>query len=163
MTNGLLGQLSACNLSFISNPVSTQQFGEVIDLVQNGSVTGTGSAFLCTHDFHLKIQGTSAKRLLRHLIKTRTKDSPLTLLKDYQTFGSAFESPRLPSADLRSLCELVIQDFPDEVATLKASAGGDPVINKLIGSVMKKSNGRVDAKAVREMLLLLARTGVPSD
>lgn len=40
MTHELLGQLAARKETFTQNPVSVEQMGELIDLVQNGGITG---------------------------------------------------------------------------------------------------------------------------
>jgi aspartyl-tRNA(Asn)/glutamyl-tRNA(Gln) amidotransferase subunit B len=40
MTHELLGQLAARKETFAQNPVSVEQMGELIDLVQNRSITG---------------------------------------------------------------------------------------------------------------------------
>jgi aspartyl-tRNA(Asn)/glutamyl-tRNA(Gln) amidotransferase subunit B len=40
LINELIGQLSARNQTFDENPLTVDQFGELIDLVQNGTVTG---------------------------------------------------------------------------------------------------------------------------
>lgn len=40
MTHELLGQLTARKETFSQNPVSIEQMGELIDIVQDGSITG---------------------------------------------------------------------------------------------------------------------------
>ena len=40
LINELIGQLSVRNQTFEENPLTVDQFGELIDLVQNGTVTG---------------------------------------------------------------------------------------------------------------------------
>jgi aspartyl-tRNA(Asn)/glutamyl-tRNA(Gln) amidotransferase subunit B len=40
MTHELLGQLAARKQTFNRNAVSVKQMGELIDMVQNGSITG---------------------------------------------------------------------------------------------------------------------------
>jgi Asp-tRNA(Asn)/Glu-tRNA(Gln) amidotransferase B subunit len=40
MTHELLGQLGARKETFTQNPVSIEQMGELIDMVQDGSITG---------------------------------------------------------------------------------------------------------------------------
>lgn len=40
MTHELLGQLAGRKETFTQNPVSVNQMGELIDMVQNGSITG---------------------------------------------------------------------------------------------------------------------------
>ena len=40
MTHELLGQLALRKETFTQNPVSVEQMAELIDMVQNGSITG---------------------------------------------------------------------------------------------------------------------------
>ena len=40
MTHELLGQLALRKETFTQNPISVEQMGELIDMVQNGSITG---------------------------------------------------------------------------------------------------------------------------
>ena len=40
MTHELLGQLAARKEKFTQNPISVEQMGELIDMVQNGNITG---------------------------------------------------------------------------------------------------------------------------
>lgn len=43
MTHELIGQLTARKETFSDNPVSVEQLGELIDLVQDGKITGKTS------------------------------------------------------------------------------------------------------------------------
>jgi len=43
LTHELLGQLAARKETFSANPLTSEQFGELIDLVQNGTITGSWS------------------------------------------------------------------------------------------------------------------------
>lgn len=55
-----------------------------------------------------------------------------------------------PADFLRVLCEDAIASLPDEAGAVRN--GNERVLNKLVGFVMKKSKGTVDAQTTRECL-----------
>ncbi|KIM76374.1 hypothetical protein PILCRDRAFT_77807 [Piloderma croceum F 1598] len=130
MTHELLGQLGARKETFTQNPVSVEQMGELIDMVQDGSITGT-----------------SGKTLLHHMITHRSREMPSKLAAD---LSLAALSKNSLSDSLKKLCEEAIAALPEEAGVVRK--GNERVIMKLVGKVMKDSRGRADAKAATDLL-----------
>lgn len=142
MAHELLGQLSSRNTPFAENPVSVQQFGELIDLVQERTMTGT-----------------SAKYLLRHLLSNPTSKSTKELAEELQLLAFTSLTQKAPESEgsstaqhseLDTLIQKAIEAMPSEVAAFKAGRKG--VLNKVVGWIMKQSRGRVDAQEVKIQL-----------
>jgi len=141
MIHELIGQLSVRKQTFDENTLTVDQFGELIDLVQNGTVTGT-----------------SGKFLLKHMLTNLNSHTPTQLAQELQlsalssTPDSSWQSASIssPQSELQSLCEAAIQALPSEVAAFQA--GNKNVLNKIVGYVMKQSRGRADAKVVRTLV-----------
>ncbi|TFK72027.1 Glutamyl-tRNA amidotransferase subunit B, mitochondrial [Pluteus cervinus] len=141
MTHELLGQLTARKESFKVTAITAGQLGELIDLVQDGTITGT-----------------SGKFLLRHMLANPSHRPPLEIATELQMLAvSSEQSSSTSSTDLASpdayLNELVEGAFnalPSEVAALRA--GREGVLNKVVGWVMKQSRGRVDANKVKALV-----------
>ncbi|KAJ6620817.1 Glutamyl-tRNA amidotransferase B subunit [Mycena sp. CBHHK59/15] len=135
MAHELLGRLSAAKLSFTDNPLSTSQLGELIDLVQNGVITGT-----------------SGKLLLRHMLADPSSSStPTEIARSLSLLSSSSDS------DLADLCAAAIAALPAEASAFRD--GHRNVLNKILGWVMKESRGRADSKAAREHLIMLLEGG----
>ncbi|RDB20205.1 Glutamyl-tRNA(Gln) amidotransferase subunit B, mitochondrial [Hypsizygus marmoreus] len=148
MTHELLGQLAARKESFADNHLSVEQMGQLIDLVQNKTITGT-----------------SGKILLRQMLANPSRTPTEQVAQELQliALSQRSSSPSSPSAsasistttddassELRALCGDAIVALPDEVAAVRK--GNKNVLNKIVGHVMKDSRGRADAKAVRALL-----------
>ncbi|CAA7258526.1 unnamed protein product [Cyclocybe aegerita] len=146
LTHELLGQLTARKQTFSDNALTVSQLGELIDLVQSKSITGT-----------------SGKFLLRHMLSSPSSDSPtkiatgleLIALPASPSFSPSSQGKGSASPELQSLCEAAITALPSEVAALRA--GNRNVLNKIVGYVMKQSRGRADAVAVRNLVEELVR------
>jgi aspartyl-tRNA(Asn)/glutamyl-tRNA(Gln) amidotransferase subunit B len=95
--------------------------------------------------------GTSGKTILRHIITHRSTALPSELAREL----SLLAMPSTSSSELEQLCQEAITALPEEAEVVRKSKGKGSksnVINKLVGMVMKKSRGRADARAVRELL-----------
>lgn len=64
--------------------------------------------------------------------------------------SSAVSAGSSHPSELETLCLAAIADLPSEVKALRA--GNPKVINKIVGYVMKKSNGRADATETRSLV-----------
>ncbi|KAI0080877.1 Glutamyl-tRNA amidotransferase B subunit [Panus rudis PR-1116 ss-1] len=124
----LLGQLALRQQTFRDNPLTVDQLGEIIDLVQNKKITGT-----------------SGREILRRILTERLKDRPSALAERMGLLVSSTDS-----TSLKSWCEEVIAAMPSESQAIRD--GQVNVLNKLLGCVMKLSKGRADAKAAKQML-----------
>jgi aspartyl-tRNA(Asn)/glutamyl-tRNA(Gln) amidotransferase subunit B len=143
-----LGQLALRKKSFYANPVSLEQMGGLIDMVQNGIVTGTVTiydpSFLLASD---KDVGSSGKLLLRHMLDHPSSKAPMELAEHLGLLavqGDDF---------LEQLCVQAITDMPEEADAVRR--GVPNVINKLLGRVMRSSRGTVDPQSIRRMLQTL--------
>lgn len=157
--------MSARKQTFDENPLTADQFGELIDLVQNGTVTGQfislSLASLCVDEF----AGTSGKFLLKHMLMNTSSHPPTQLANELQLTAlpitpdssSQLASSLSPHSELQSLCEAAIHALPSEVAAFRA--GNKNVLNKIVGHVMKQSRGRADAKLVRNLVAEIVHQG----
>ncbi|KAF9219667.1 GatB-domain-containing protein [Gyrodon lividus] len=93
MTHELLGQLAACKETFSDNPVSMEQMGKLIDMVQSGKVTGT-----------------SGKTLLCHIITSHSTASPSTLAQQLSLLAISDDD----SALVEKWCSEAIEALPEE-------------------------------------------------
>ncbi|KAF8138915.1 Glutamyl-tRNA-Gln amidotransferase B subunit [Boletus edulis] len=134
MIHELLGQLAARKETFSDNPVSVEQMGELVDMVQNGKMTGK-----------------SGKALLRHMVTSRSTASPSILARELGLLAISDDDGSL----LKNWCLVAIEALPEEVQ--KVRDGNIKVMNRIMGKVMQLSGGRVKAGDVRQMLEVLLR------
>ncbi|KAI0068540.1 Glutamyl-tRNA amidotransferase B subunit [Artomyces pyxidatus] len=127
MTHELLGQLTIRRKTFRENPLSLEQMGSLIDLVQNGVITGS-----------------SGKTLLRHMLDHPSSEMPIELAGQLSLLA-------LQEGDsLDQLCAEAIAALPEEAEAVRR--GNVKVLNKLTGRVMKSSRGTADALSARKAL-----------
>jgi len=126
----LLGQLALRKKMFRENPVSLEQMGGLIDMVQSGLMTGS-----------------SGKLLLRHML-----DNPSTTASTELAGHLGLLATREDSV-LERLCVQAIADMPEEADAVRR--GVPNVVNKLLGQVMKSSKGTTNPQSARRMLLKL--------
>ncbi|KAF8550387.1 Glutamyl-tRNA amidotransferase B subunit [Imleria badia] len=134
MIHELIGQLAARKETFSDNPVSVEQMGELVDMVQCGKMTGT-----------------SGKTLLRHMVTSRSTVCPSLLAKELGLLAVSDDDGSL----LKNWCLEAIEALPEEVQ--KVRDGNVKVMNRIMGKVMQLSGGRVKAGDVRLMLEDLLR------
>ena len=151
--------MSVRKQTFAENPLTVDQFGELIDLVQNGTVTGQVISVALhppVNEFFFFFTGTSGKFLLKHMLTNPSSHTPIQLAKELQLTAlssspdSSSQLASSPHSELQLLCEAAIQALPSEVAAFRA--GNKNVLNKIVGYVMKLSRGRADAKVVRNLV-----------
>lgn len=129
MTHELIGQLTARKETFSDNPVSVEQLGELIDLVQDSKITGT-----------------AGKSLLKHIIANRSSSAPSVLVQELSLEAVSEDD----NASTRAWCVEAIETLPDEAEAVRQ--GNPRVLNKLVGKVMQLSRGRADAQNARVVL-----------
>jgi len=134
MIHELLGQLAARKETFSDNPVSVVHMGELVDMVQNGNITGK-----------------SGKALLRHMVTSRSTASPSILARELGLLAISDDDGSL----LKNWCLEAIGALPEEVQ--KVREGNTKVMNRIMGKVMQLSGGRLKAGDVRQMLEDLLR------
>ncbi|KAH9855061.1 Glutamyl-tRNA-Gln amidotransferase B subunit [Lenzites betulinus] len=133
ITHELLGQLAFRHETFKENPISVEQMGNLVDLVQS-----------------LKVTGTSGKTILRHILSTRTTDLPTKIAEDLQLVTASDDG-----ASLERWCRDAIAALPAEADAVRR--GNVNVVNKIMGHVMKASRGTAKAQDARAALLRLLR------
>ncbi|EIW61602.1 Glutamyl-tRNA-Gln amidotransferase B subunit [Trametes versicolor FP-101664 SS1] len=131
ITHELLGQLAFRHETFKQNPISAEQMGDLVDLVQSQKVTGT-----------------SGKTILRHMLSTHTPDLPSKIARDLQLVAVSDDG-----ASLEGWCRDAIAALPAEADAVRR--GNPNVVNKIMGHVMKASRGTAKAQDARTMLLKL--------
>ncbi|KAJ8593154.1 Glutamyl-tRNA amidotransferase B subunit [Rhizopogon salebrosus TDB-379] len=134
MTHELLGQLAARDETFSDNPVSVAQLGELIDLVQDGKITGT-----------------SGKSLLKYIIANRSSAAPSVLAQELSLEAVSGDD----NGAIQSWCAEAIEALPEEANAVRR--GNPRVLNKLVGKVMQLSRGRADAQNARVVLETMLR------
>ncbi|KAG6813033.1 hypothetical protein H0H92_014567 [Tricholoma furcatifolium] len=132
VTHELLGQLAARKETFQDNHLSAEQLGELIDMVQDKTITGT-----------------SGKLLLRHMLANPSQASSKKIAMDLQliAFHASCDST---APEIRSICFDAIAALPAEVDAVRK--GNKNVLNKIVGRVMRETRGRADAQAVKALL-----------
>ncbi|KAG6900421.1 hypothetical protein C0993_010809 [Termitomyces sp. T159_Od127] len=138
MTHELLGQLTARKESFQDNHISAEQMGELIDMVQEKTITGT-----------------SGKLLLRHMLANPSQTSTREIARELQLFSFQASDTTscdtsLLSPDVRTVCADAIAALPEEADAVRK--GRKNVLNTIVGRVMKETRGRADARAVKALL-----------
>lgn len=130
MTHEVLGQLGKAGREWDERVVSAKMLGEVVDKVEGGEMSGT-----------------TGKAVVRHLINTpgAAEGSDLDALLDQLGLKPA------PAGDLKELCEKAITKCKKEAEMVRK--GNEKVAMRLVGEVMKLSQGRADPKKAREIIL----------
>jgi len=144
ITHELLGQLATRKETFKDNHLSVEQLGELIDMVQDKTITGTSGKLLLRHMLAYPSQ-TPTKQIATELQLTAFQLSPGSGTAESTSHVTFVASPAL-----RAMCADAIAALPAETDAVKK--GNKNVLNKILGRVMRDSKGRADAKAVRALL-----------
>ena len=84
--------------------------------------------------------------ILRHMVINKSSDTPAKLAKE---LGLAALSQH-DSSLVSKWCLEAIEELPQQAEAVRK--GNMPVLNKLVGKVMKLSKGRANAESVRSLL-----------
>ncbi|KAI7903225.1 Glutamyl-tRNA amidotransferase B subunit [Cokeromyces recurvatus] len=123
--NELSGALSSQGLSFQENPISIQRFGNLIDLVQNGTITGN-----------------TGKVIMKLMLKNPS--DPMDIVKEKGLLKISDIS------QLKTLCEELTSKHDDKVKLIQ---NGDLKLFKwFIGRVMGRTKGLADPNALNQAL-----------
>ncbi|KAF5370736.1 hypothetical protein D9758_001818 [Tetrapyrgos nigripes] len=142
ITQNLLGQLSALELTFPSQHMPPTRFGELIDLVDSGQVTRPTGKLLLKHMLTTEIPSTKS-------VKEIAEQLDMLLTPSTTTIPAA--SDVSPEDDaLHRACLRAIDVLPSEIAAIKA--GNSNVMNKVIGWVMRETKGKADVKRIRDII-----------
>ncbi|GAA5887259.1 hypothetical protein JCM16303_007393 [Sporobolomyces ruberrimus] len=125
----LLGQLTKNELSLLNNPIEPEELGQLVDAVIENKLTGT-----------------NAKSLLRDYLASHSSSSPSFSSHLSQILAS---TPPPPSAtSFLPLILSIIDSHPKEVEKIKK--GQTKVIMRMVGQLMKESQGKADAQWARK-------------
>lgn len=128
ITHELLGQLNKAGRTWSPDVVPAGLLHDIIVAVEGGKLTGT-----------------VGRAVLKHVVTSESTPGGLEdLLKELGIAPAAAE-------DLRATCEAAIAKLPKEAD--KVRKGNEKVVMRLVGEVMKMSEGSADAKRARELLL----------
>lgn len=147
----LMKGLNARNLPFKEWLLPADYLGQLIDLVQQGQVTGTTAKaviadLLNSAQSAQKDSAESSISLTALEKMAKTSSTPvLDLLEQNDLLALA------TTQDLLPLVESVLERLPDEVAQVKK--GNLKVAMRIVGQVMKDANGRADARLVHQTIL----------
>ncbi|GAA5815423.1 hypothetical protein MFLAVUS_008931 [Mucor flavus] len=123
--NELSGTLASKNISFQENPISVERFGNLIDLVQGGTITGK-----------------TGKDVIKLMIDSQS--NPLDIVKEKGWLRIT------DKAQLRLLCDELIKKSPEKA---KAVQNGDSKLFKwFIGRVMGRTKGMADPNTLNQAL-----------
>ncbi|KAI9348845.1 Aspartyl/glutamyl-tRNA amidotransferase subunit B [Pilaira anomala] len=123
--NELSGTLASKNISFKENPISVERFGNLIDLIQNGTITGK-----------------TGKDVIKLMVDSKL--DPLDIVKEKGWLRITDIS------QLRSLCDELVNKSPEKA---KAVQNGDSKLFKwFIGRVMGRTKGMADPNSLNEAL-----------
>jgi Asp-tRNA(Asn)/Glu-tRNA(Gln) amidotransferase B subunit len=125
-----MGELQRClrehELTMATNPVSPDRLGELLDLIQAGTLSAT-----------------AAKDVLAELFTTEA--SPGTIV-ERKGLAQISDTDALEDAVAK-----VVADNPDLVAKFRGGKSG--VLGALVGQVMRETRGRANPKLVNELLV----------
>jgi aspartyl-tRNA(Asn)/glutamyl-tRNA(Gln) amidotransferase subunit B len=109
-----------------SNPVSPEQLGELLDLLQAGTVSATAAKDVLAELF---TTGASARKIVERKGLAQISDT----------------------AALEDAVAKVVAANPDLVAKFRGGKSG--VLGALVGQVMRETRGRANPKVVNELLV----------
>jgi aspartyl-tRNA(Asn)/glutamyl-tRNA(Gln) amidotransferase subunit B len=126
----VMGELQRClreqELTMATNPVSPDRLGELLDLIQAGTLSAT-----------------AAKDVLAELFTTEA--SPRTIV-ERKGLAQISDTGALEDAVAK-----VVAANPDLVAKFRGGKSG--VLGALVGQVMRETRGRANPKLVNELLI----------
>jgi len=125
LLNDVMRMINENNLKPMEMALSPKYLAELIELVDAGTINiTTGKSLLET----VQDSGKSPQKLVEDLGLAQVTDDDA----------------------IRMMCEQVLQDHPDEVASYRG--GKDSLIGWFVGQVMRASHGKADAKAAKGIL-----------
>ncbi|KAG2182776.1 hypothetical protein INT44_005756 [Umbelopsis vinacea] len=148
-THELFGQLASKNIPFAANPVSTDQLGSVLDLIQSGSVTGMTAKNV------LKVMIDEAGgRLASEIVEERRwkKLDDKLILKEMclQLMDKNPDKVRTTSYDVFCSSDDSLSYPILQVASIRS--GNTKLATWLIGQIMGKTRGLADPVTLNKMM-----------
>jgi len=125
ITTTLLGLLNARGVDITQSPVSAENFGALMGLLESGTITAA-----------------VAKTVFEEMAQTGA--DPMSIVKE-----KGLEQVS-DSAEIQSLVDTILAENPDEVAAFRN--GKTKLFSFFMGQVMKKTRGKADPKVVTPVL-----------
>ncbi|KAI8379250.1 aspartyl/glutamyl-tRNA amidotransferase subunit B [Radiomyces spectabilis] len=124
----LFGQLAGQDIPFYQNPVTVDQLGSLIDLVQQGTITGP-----------------TGKKVLKMMVEQPSpKTMPIDIVKEKGWLRIS------DTGKLRTLCEQLVNEHAAKAETIRQ---GEPkMFNWFVGQVMRHTKGMADPTELNNML-----------
>ncbi len=126
ITTELLGRLNAAKRSIEDSPVSPDHLGELIGLIQKGTITGK-----------------AAKEVFGHMFETSEAPAKIVEAKGLTAVSD--------EGAINKWCDEAIAESAKAVAEYKA--GKERAIGSIVGLVMKKSQGKANPQQVHQNLV----------
>lgn len=128
----LLGQLGKEEKPWTPDVVPPGLMRQIVLAVEQGDITGT-----------------TGKSLLKSIVGQGVSPDPNAKLADLlHSFGL---SAATSADDLRAVCQAAIEACPSQAEAIKK--GNLKPAMRIVGEVMKRTNGGADAKRAREIIL----------
>ena len=125
MITELFGALKKDNLSFSESPISSKNFGELVSLITNGTISG-------------KI----AKEVFAEMMKSKKSPSEIVKEKGLEQVSD--------DSEILKLIDQVISNNQDKVA--EYLGGKDKLFGFFVGQIMKLSQGKANPGIVNKLL-----------
>ena len=125
MITELFGALKKDNLSFSESPITSENLGELISLISNGTISG-------------KI----AKEVFSEMMKSKKSPSEFVKEKGLEQVSD--------DSEILKLIDQVISDNQDKVN--EYLSGKDKLFGFFVGQVMKLSQGKANPGVVNKLL-----------
>lgn len=134
IVHNLLGELNVQDKEFDPSIISVKNIGDIIVKISDGSITTASGKLIFKHYLHNEGEQQSVEELIEQF-----------------DLGKAESGTDGVQEAITSLCQEVIDKFPDITESIKS--GKKPKsIQFLIGNVMRGCQGRVDPKTIEEVL-----------
>lgn len=149
MVNELLGRLNENGLTLVSSPVTPDQLGKLIKVMELKKLTSPFVSQLL-HDVRTEMNfdvGTQGKDKLSQAIQGTIENFDAYLDEQLAQDDEVVVGM---DDELERICLEVVEDLTEEVA--KVRMGQLNVLNRLVGEVMKRTAGRADAQRVAKYL-----------
>ena len=125
VTGNLFGALNKAGLSITESPVAPESLGELLDLVEDGTISGR-----------------MAKDVFEEMMATGKDAADIVEEKGLEQITD--------SGKIEAAVDAVIADNPDQVADFQG--GNEKAIGWFVGQIMKASGGKANPKMVNELL-----------
>lgn len=135
--------MASNNLSFKDNPISVKHFGRLIDLIQDGTITGKKRIHIVLQGLYsCFITGKTGKQVIKLMIKDDR--DPFEIVKEKNWI-------RITDKDtLQSICNELIKKHADKANAVKN--GDTKLFHFFLGQAMGRTKGMADPNILNQVL-----------